>query len=239
MDNNQLQDNQQQQESTPLYLSSNRARIIYDDNVMGTDEQLDDVLEDDELLDPAKPEGEDDELPELDELPEDPEEEEEDDFVEGSPRFEQFRNDFTKAFGLPLEEARDLVQGLKEESVKRAVNEQKYELSAAWDVPVTEVERRLMIVKTLWDKLPPDKQQAYDSPKGAQVLYAKYSEKNTRKAATSTASTSTAKTKTTGTASKYWYTESQIESMDDATYKSQADRIMVAYAQGKVRKNNR
>jgi hypothetical protein len=179
-----------------------------------------------------------DDLPELDELPEDPEEgDDEDDFVEGSPRFEQFRNDFTKAFGLPLEEARDLVQGLKQESVKRAVNEQKYELSAAWDVPVTEVEKRLMIVKTMWDKLPPDKQQAYDSPKGAQVLYAKYAEKNTRNSATKQqTSTTTAKG---STASKYWYTESQINAMDDATYKLQSDRIMVAYAQGKVRKTSR
>jgi len=202
---------------------------------MGTDDSLD---EDELIIDTANLE-EVDELPELDELPEDPEEDDTEDFVEGSPRFEQFRNDFTKAFGLPLEEARDLVQGLKQEAVKRAVNEQKYELSAAWDVPVTEVERRLMIVKTMWDKLPPDKQQAYDSPKGAQVLYARYEEKNTRTSATkATTSTSTAKQKGS-TASKYWYTESQINAMDDATYKSQADRIMVAYAQGKVRKGNR
>jgi hypothetical protein len=208
---------------------------------MGTDD--DDELLDENVrrvsLDADNPEDEGDELPELDELPEDPETEvDEDDFVEGSPRFEQFRTDFTKAFGLPLEEARDLVQGLKEESVKRVVNEQKYELSAVWDVPVTEVERRLMIVKTMWDKLPPDKQQAYDSPKGAQVLYAKYEEKNTRKSATKThTSTSTANSQKGSTASKYWYTESQINAMDDATYKQHNERIMVAYAQGRVRKN--
>lgn len=195
-----------------------------------------DLSDDDELLLPANDlDGE--ELPELDldGLPEDPEEEGEDDFVEGSPRFEQFRNDFTKAFGLPLEEARDLVQGLQQESIKRSLNEQKYELSATWDVPVTEVERRLAVVKTMWDKLPRDKQQAYDSTKGAQVLYARYEQQQQRKGSTKATKTST-KGSSGASTSKYWYSEQQINSMDAATYAQNANRIMVAYAQGRVKR---
>jgi hypothetical protein len=209
--------------------------VFYDDP--GVDNSLDD---DDELLPTAKEglsELDEDELPELNDLPEDPDSDE-DEFVEGSPRFEQFRNDFTKAFGLPLEEARDLVQGLKQESVKRAINEQKYELSAAWDVPVTEVDQRLMIVKKMWDKLPADKQQAYDSTKGAQVLYARYMQNSERKATTRTATgTKAGLAGGKATASKYMYTQSQIDAMDAPTYAANATNIALAYAQGKVRSN--
>lgn len=215
-----------------------RAKVLYQD--APTDgETVDTLLDDDDELVPTAKEEEADlgDLPELDDLPEDPEEGDgEDDFVEGSPRFEQFRSDFTKAFGLPLEEARDLVQGLQQESAKRSLNEQKYELSAAWDVPVTEVDKRLMIVKTLWDKLPRDKQQAYDSTKGAQALYARYEQQQQRKASTKGAAGTKSTNLAGGTTSKYWYSESQINSMDAATYAQNANRIMVAYAQGRVKR---
>lgn len=225
------------QPESQVYQTSS-ARILYDTP------DIDDSLDDDDEVPTAKLDGEDveldDELPELGDLPEDPDAEEEEEFVEGSPRFEQFRSDFTKAFGLPLEEARDLVQGLKQESDKRAINEQKYELSAAWDVPVGEVEQRLMIVKKMWDKLPADKQQAYDTTKGAQVLYARYMQTNERKATTKTATTT--KSGLAGgkaNTSKYMYTQSQIDAMDAATYAANANNIMYAYAQGKVRPNRR
>ena len=80
-----------------------RAKVLYQD--APTDGETVDTLldDDDELVPTAKEEGDLGDLPELDDLPEDPEEGDgEDDFVEGSPRFEQFRSDFTKAFGLPL-----------------------------------------------------------------------------------------------------------------------------------------
>lgn len=219
-----------------MVYQTSRAKVLYeqDPSTISEDVNLD---EDDELvLTPANELDEGDELPDLDGLPEEPEEEE-DEFVEGSPRFEQFRSDFTKAFGLPLEDARDLVQGLQAESIKRSLNEQKYELSAAWDVPVTEVDRRLMVVKTMWDKLPSDKQQAYDSTKGAQALYARYEQQQQRKGATKAAKTSTkGASSSSGSQSKYWYSESQINSMDAATYAQNANRIMVAYAQGRVKR---
>lgn len=238
LDNLPEQSNQEPQQEQKVYQSS-RAKVVYTEP-----SDLADVdLSDDEDVTPANLESlaedyEEDALPDLEDLPEDPEEEdEEDDFVEGSKRFEQFRSDFTKAFGLPLEEARDLVQGLQAESTKRAINEQKYELSASWDVPVTEVDKRLMIVKTMWDKLPADKQQAYDSTKGAQALYARYEQSQQRK---STAKgTSSAKGKGLAgatTQSKYWYTEKQINAMDAATYSGNADRILMAYAQGRVKR---
>ena len=94
-----------------------------------------------------------------------------------------------------------------------------------------------MIVKTLWDKLPADKQQAYDSTKGAQALYARYEQSQQRKSTAK--STSSAKGKGlagASTQSKYWYTESQINAMDAATYSGNADRILMAYAQGRVKR---
>jgi hypothetical protein len=219
---------------------SSRAKIIYQD-APTEGEDLSTLLDEDDELNLPTANSDDSEdledLPELDELPEDPEEDEEDDFVEGSPRFEQFRSEFTKAFGLPLEEARDLVQGLQHESAKRSLNEQKYELSAAWDVPVTEVDKRLAIVKTLWDKLPRDKQQAYDTTKGAQALYAKYVQSQQRKSSTKGAGGTKGSSLAGGkSSSKYWYSESQINAMDAATYAQNSNRIMVAYAQGRVKR---
>ena len=233
-------DQQADQQAEQLY-KTGRAQIIYptteeDDEVLldGSDELP--ALEGDEGAVTETVEGDDtDELPDLDDLPEEPEEEEEEEFVEGSKRFEQFKDDFVKAFGLPMEEAKELVLGLREESGKRAINEQKYELSAAWNVPVTEVDRRLAVVAKVWAKLPADKQQAYDSTKGAQVLYARH-EAQQSKSATAKGSQRTS-TKATGTASsKYWFTQSQIERMAPEEYSANADRIMVAYAQGKVKK---
>lgn len=232
-------DKQADQQAEQLY-KTGRAQIIYpkqeDDEVLldGSDELP--ALEGDEGTVTEEVESDETELPELDDLPEDPEEdEEEEEFVEGSKRFEQFKDDFVKAFGLPMEEAKELVLGLREESGKRAINEQKYELSAAWNVPVTEVDRRLAVVAKVWAKLPADKQQAYDSTKGAQVLYARH-EAQQSKSATTKGSQRTS-TKATGTASsKYWYTQSQIERMAPEEYSANADRIMVAYAQNKVKK---
>jgi hypothetical protein len=228
-------DQQADQQAEQVY-KTGRAQIIYPTDV-AVDEEVS-LLEDDDELDltPANLSEGDDELPELDDLPEDPEEEtDEEEFGEGSPRFEQFKNDFVKAFGLPMEEARDLVQGLREESTKRAINEQKYELSAAWNVPVTEVDRRLAVVAKVWSKLPADKQQAYDSTKGAQVLYARHEAQQT-KTATTRSSQRTSTKATSNTPAKYWYTQPQIERMSAEEYSANADRIMVAYAQNKVKK---
>jgi hypothetical protein len=218
------------QETEAVYRGS-RATIKYD---LG-DDQVDDTEDDELVLDTANElDISGDELPDISDLPLDPEQPEEDEFVEGSPRFEQFRSDFDKAFGIPLEEARDLVQGLRDDSIKRAVNEQKYELSAAWNVSVTEVEQRLAVVKTLWDKLPPDKQQAYDSPKGAQVLYARY-EQDQQRRGTAKVKSSTKVSPANG-GNKYWYTQAQIDRMPQDEYYKQSDRIMLAYAQGRVRR---
>lgn len=211
--------------------------MLYDvDESLTVDDDLDG-------LPPANTEvalDEDDELDLsiLNELPEDPEAEPEDDFSEGSPRFEQFKSDFNKAFGLPMEEARELVQSLKADSVKRQINEQKYELSAAWDVPVTVVDERLAIVANMWKKLPADKQQAYDSTKGAQALYAAYEQQQQRKLSAKGATKGTSKSGLAvgNTSSKYLYTQRQIDSMDAATYSREAQNIMVAYAQGRVKR---
>ena len=87
----------------------------------------------------------------------------------------------------------------------------------------------------MWDKLPRDKQQAYDTTKGAQALYARYEQQQQRKGTTKASKTST-KGSSGGSTSKYWYSESQINAMDAATYSQNANRIMVAYAQGRVKR---
>lgn len=215
--------------------SSNRATVVVPNLTPAkTEEVLPDELTEEEDL------GEEDttdELPELDDLPEDPDSEDDDEFVEGSPRFEQFKSDFQKALGLPLDEARDLVQSLKQDAIKREINEQKYELSATWDVPVTEVDRRLAIVAKMWEKLPADKKQAYDSTKGAQVLYTRYEQQQNKKGtAKGTQSTVKGSGKQSANKSGYSFTQQQIDAMDAATYSQNADAIMVAYAQGKVKR---
>ena len=203
--------------------------------------ELDDTDEADEEITPANLEAlaedyAEDSLPDLGDLPEDPEEGEDDEFSEGSPRFEQFRSDFTKAFGLPMEEARDLVQQLKAESDNRVINEQKYELSAAWNVSVTEVEKRVAAIKPMWDKLTKEQQLAYDSPKGAQVLYARLEQQRQRKSTAKGGTTAKGKGLAGATKSGYMFTEAQINQMDAATYSANADRILLAYAQGKVKR---
>lgn len=211
--------------------------MIYDvDPSLTTDDDLTELPPANTEL--ALDEDDDLDLSVLDELPEDPEAEPEDEFAEGSPRFEQFKSDFNKAFGLPMEEARELVQSLKADSVKRQINEQKYELSAAWDVPVTVVDERLAIVANMWKKLPADKQQAYDSTKGAQALYAAYEQQQQRKLTAKGAAKGTAKSGLAvgNTSSKYLYSEKQINAMDAQTYAREAQNIMVAYAQGRVKR---
>jgi hypothetical protein len=211
--------------ATVLYETRNNAALLDEDDELTTS-AIDEV-------DPLALDG--DELPDISaDLPDDPESTEDDEFVEGSPRFEQFKSDFNKAFGLPMEEARDLVQSLRDDSIKRQVNEQKYELSAAWQISVTEVEERLAVVHQLWSKLPADKQQAYDNPKGAQVLYARYEQSRMNRKGTQ-GKTKTASQVSTP-ANKWMYTQRQIDQMDAATYSKEADRIMLAYAQGRVRR---
>lgn len=214
--------------------TSNRATVVVPNITAAKTEDLTDELT--EEVDEGEEDGLD-ELPELGDLPEDPEEGEDDEFVEGSPRFEQFKSDFQKALGLPLDEARNLVQSLKEDSIKRELNEQKYELSATWDVPVTEVDRRLAIVAKMWEKLPADKKQAYDSTKGAQVLYTRYEQQQNKKGVTKGAQSSVKGSgKQAANKSGYSFTQQQIDNMDAPTYSQNADAIMVAYAQGKVKR---
>ena len=229
-------DNPSSNNETVYQATSNRATVVTPSLTPANQEDLtDEELEGEDLI----VDESDEELPDLGDLPEDPEEGEgeEDEFEEGSPRFEQFKSDFQKAFGLPMEEARELVQSLKQDSIKREINEQKYELSAAWEVPVTEVDKRLAIVAKMWEKLPADKKQAYDSTKGAQVLYSRYEQQLNKKGATKASQTSTkaGKAPTTGK-SRYAFTQQQIDAMDAATYSQNADAIMLAYAQGRVKR---
>lgn len=239
---------QQQQnspsEDTPYLASNNRARVLTVPPTPANPELVEDDLNTDENLnglpvddvDDDVDDNVDDELPELGDLPDDPESEEEDEFTEGSPRFEQFKSDFQKAFGLPMEEARDLVQSLKQDAVKRELNEQKYELSSAWDVPVTEVDRRLAIVAKMWAKLPADKKQAYDSTRGAQVLYTRYEQQQAKKGSSRGSQSSVKQSKQSTDKGGYMFTQKQIDSMDAATYSQNADAIMIAYAQGRVKR---
>lgn len=215
--------------------TSNRATVVVPTITPAKTEDLTDELT--EEVDEGEEDGVVDDLPDLGDLPEDPEEGEDEEFVEGSPRFEQFKSDFQKALGLPLDEARNLVQSLKEDSIKREVNEQKYELSASWDVPVTEVDRRLAIVAKMWNKLPADRKQAYDSTKGAQVLYTRYEQQQNKKGATKgTQSSVKGSGKQAANKSGYSFTQQQIDNMDAQTYSQNANAIMVAYAQGKVKR---
>lgn len=217
----------------PEAVQSSRATIIYSDDL--ANESLDD-LEDEDLDVSGDEVGDDDEFDvDLDSLPEDPEEGEEE-FAEGSKRFEQFREDFNKAFGLPLDEAKVLIQDLRAEQQKRQINEDKYVLSTEWNVPVKEVEARLAVVAKMWKTLPPDKQQAYDSVKGAQILWNQHSSRKSKSSANKVSSTMGSTAKPSTGQPRWLYTQKQIDNMDMATYSAEAQKIMLAYAQGKVKR---
>lgn len=213
---------------------SRRAKVLYDDptddgSVDLTDEGTEETItaESDEL---------DVDVESLDftDLPDDPEQDTEE-FVEGSPRFEQFKSDFKSAFGMEMSDAKDLLVGLQQQALKQALNEQKYELSAAWNAPISVVEQRLAVVAKMWSQLPPDKQQAYDSVKGAIALYTKHEKSGKAAVASKVTAKSTQKPPTNDKG--YMYTEKQIERMTPEEWALNSQRVMYAYANGRVKRN--
>lgn len=224
---------QQYQDSTQA-VQSGRARVIYD-----SADDLDLPLPADQ--DTASEAALDDEA-DLDVLANDlladedtVEPEPEDDFVEGSPRFESFKEDFNKAFGIDLSEAVELVQSLHTDRAQRAANEQKYELSAHWEVPVKQVEERLAVVAKLWQRLPEDKRAQFDNPQGAIALWSRHeAAANKRTGMRSTQKTGSVGGNTARTA--FDFTEKQIDNMDAATYSANATAIALAYANKRVKR---
>lgn len=223
MDNlNNLAPSEEQATEQQVYTSS-RAQVMYDQpgvtepteqeetDLLGTDDELDDV--------------------DLDGLVDDPEAEpeEEEDLTEGSPAYVKFAETFEKVVGAPLKETVDKVNELLEESRDRKVREMKYELSAHWQVPVDEVDRRVAITAKLWDKLPKDKQPLYDNPKGAIALYAKYEASKGAKQGIQTSNKATNQR-----ATKYDFTQRQIDKMTVAEYEANIGAITQAYQRGRV-----
>lgn len=213
-----------------------RATIIYNDpgNV---DESLDDDLLSEgepELVDVNNLQADDADLDALADGLLDDETEEDSEFVEGSPRFEAFKSDFNKAFGIELADAVELVQGLQNDKITRAVNEQKYELGAHWEIPVSQVEQRLAVVAKLWNKLPAERRADFDNPKGAITLWAKYEASQGKRAGGIVKSQGKG---TVQSSTKYTFTESQINAMDQSTYDKNSAAILNAYATGRVKKS--
>ena len=236
-------DNLEQYQDSNQPIQAGRARIIYDSADQVTGEG---VLDEDLGTEPVEQEVDltdlQSEEADLDALASDlltdedtTEPEPEDDFTEGSPRFESFKQDFSKAFGIELNEAVELVQSLHTDRAQRAANEQKYELSAHWEVPVAKVEERLAIVAKLWQRLPADKQAQFDNPQGAIALWSRHE----TAAAKRTGLRSTQKTGSVGASTArtaFDFTEKQIDSMDAATYSANATAIALAYANKRVKR---
>ena len=202
---------QDQLDDSPVYQSStSRATVIYDDPSV----DVNDLAEEEVVT-------ESDELPPLDDLELTTE--------DSDQPTQAFSEQFQEHFGMSVEEARDLITTLQQEVAARQVNAQKFELSAAWNVPIGEVEQRLAVVSRMWSQLPDDKKAAYDNPKGAMALYERYTQQRGLKGIQSSS-------KQPAVQSKYLYTQKQIDQMDQATYEREQKRIFLAYAQGKVKK---
>lgn len=228
----------------PAPIQAGRARIIYDSADQLTGEDIEDTdlgVEPDTEIDLEGVSVPEETLDSLagdlldDEDTLDPEPE--DDFTEGSPRFESFKQDFNKAFGIDLHEAVELVQSLHSDKVARAANEQKYELSAHWEVPVAQVEERLAVVAKLWQKLPTDKRQQFDNPQGAIALWSRHEQAQAKRGTGFKASSAKTGNPNGGrTRTAYDFTEQQINQMDEATYSSNATAIALAYANKRVKR---
>lgn len=224
--NNQSLSNEpaEQVEQLQPTFTVSRAQVIYDQP--GTDVE---TAEDEPDLLGADTDELDD--VDLDGLVADPEAEpeEEEDLSEGSPAYQKFADTFEKVLGSPLKETVDAVRALMVESQERSVREQKYELSAHWQVPVDEVDRRVAITSQLWKKLPADKQQQYDNPKGAIALYAKYEASKGTKQGVQTSTKAVNQR-----ATKYDFTQTQIDKMTVSEYEANIGAITKAYQQGRV-----
>lgn len=208
-DSNNLPVQDQQDEPLVVQGVSSRATMLYDDPAIDEND-----LSEEEVV------TESDELPPLDDL---------ELSTEDTEPTQAFSEQFQEHFGMSVDEARELITTLQQEVAARQVNAQKFELSAAWNVPIGEVEQRLAVVSRMWAQLPDDKKAAYDNPKGAIALYERYTQKRGLKGIQTS-------NKQAPVESKYLYTQKQIDRMDQATYEREQQRIMLAYAQGRVKK---
>ncbi|AGY46501.1 scaffolding protein [Cyanophage PP] len=147
----------------------------------------------------------------------------------------EFSAQFEQTFGMSVDDAKELIQELHQERVERQVRVMHNELASHWGVDNKEVENRLLEVRKLWEKLPPDKQTQYDNVNGAIAIWARLESsgrtKNTPKLDRNSTSSVTS-------SSKYWYTEAQIRELqkNPTEYAKHADNVLRAYALGKVKR---
>lgn len=224
-DNTQAVDQQQEVlQQDPATITGSRAQIIYDSaDTSDNDLDLEDSVDDETELE----EGED-----LSALLEDEDTPEDDAPDDGSEDYDpKFSKTFEKEFGMTVEEAKELVQSLAQERAERGVRQQQEALASHWGVPQQEVERRLIDVRTYWEKLPEEKQRKLDNVEGAKAIWAKISNGKT-----TTPKMDRTSGKTPGGSSKYLYSQKQIDKMPQHEYDAQADQIAAAYAAGRVKR---
>jgi len=149
--------------------------------------------------------------------------------------YTKYRERLEQDLGMPLAEAKALIEELVAERQQRTVREMHSELASHWGVGTKDVEQRLVEVKKLWDKLPADKQAQYDNVQGAIAIWARLEASGKVK---STPRLDKNSTGSTVAQTKYWYTQAQISELmkNPNEYAKHADRITIAYQQGRVKR---
>lgn len=199
-----LQQDSLPQDQEPQAVQGSNATILYD-----TPEE--ELVEDSEVPEITE---ESDELP----LPEDDE--------DPTEKSADFASQFKEHFGLPVEEAQEILQELIQEREQRQVLDQKYELAAKWEVPIAEVDRRMALVTERWSRMSPEDKAKYDSVQGAIAIYKSLQPKDK--------GIQSSFKKSPATTSKYDFTQRQIDSMSPQERQRLDAQILRAYAAGRV-----
>lgn len=151
------------------------------------------------------------------------------------PDFAKFNEDFKKYAGVDFKEAVESFKYVQQIQQQQRVNEQKQVLANEWGVDGGELESRLGQVRERWLRLKPELQQQYDTNDGIKLIWT-YIEKEQAKNQKVVPGLQRNSTKIpAGSQPKYDYSQRQIDKMNNEEYAKNANRIMQAYANGRVK----
>lgn len=149
--------------------------------------------------------------------------------------FAKFNEDFKKYAGVDFKEAMESFQFVRQQVHQQQVNEQKQALANEWGVDATELDSRLTQVRERWQNLKPELQKQYDTNDGIKLIWT-YIEKEQAKTQKVVPGLQRSSTKLpAGSQAKYDFSQRQIDKMSNEEYAKNANRIMNAYANGRVK----
>lgn len=152
--------------------------------------------------------------------------------------YDQFAADFRKYMGVDLEGAKSMLAELQAFRVETLVEKQQSVLRKSWGDAYDE---RFTQVAEYFSKLSPEKQKALDNPEGAELIWAKLSQEQTKKANSQqpnvpnfvSGRTTTATNRAT-TGNKPVMQYSEILAMSPSEYRKNQKMIQLAFDEGRV-----